>query len=446
MSKVVTVKEKVRASINFSAWLTYGVVILLLQRCKVNSRLGIVRSSWIWLSHIPRSKYSPCRIGDCTDFSFENKAAAKELFAPSNLAREAEKSNEGDDVPMLHLFNSDRSPTSTNTNALVPAEPKFFPQTLFDFAPLKLDPKRCLTLRKPTLPVLQENVRVHNSQYFWTFIYLHQFIGQSRQTQTGKLSGNEWREEGLRLTKYPWKKDFYWYVRLYETVSKSQDEESLEMWRRDPTKHAHKAHFASEISTNRRFLHIYDETGCNGKEVFFDKLKPFMLIVTQTSKHLWHLECALSVNKMMVMQPRRSSELVWMKKNPACSGYKVWSIWDSGYMFHAFPHSNRDTWERCLAHGDILPHLASIVVCAGDELFRAIVGAVSITMYSLPMENLFSTLKHFRLSWERNIGATWTVGSNAGGFPKLLAVRSRKGIKLDKTGLEHSWGGSLWGL
>lgn len=84
---------------------------------------------------------------------------------------------------------------------------------------------------------------------------------------------------------------------------------------------------------------MWDHTGSSGKDSFFDKLAPLKSTAMQTSTHHWHPGCTLSVDEMIVMQCGDSSEMIRMRKKPIDSGIKVWSVCDSGYMFHTFSHS-----------------------------------------------------------------------------------------------------------
>lgn len=52
-------------------------------------------------------------------------------------------------------------------------------------------------------------------------------------------------------------------------------------------------------------------------------------------------------------------------------------------------------------------------------------------MYVVFMGNLFSTPRLFSVLRDKDIGAVGTVRSNAGGFPKPLAIRGNKKVKLN---------------
>lgn len=45
----------------------------------------------------------------------------------------------------------------------------------------------------------------------------------------------------------------------------------------------------------KRVLRIFDHTGLNGSDSFFNKLEPLVESVIQASKRVWHPGCELSV-------------------------------------------------------------------------------------------------------------------------------------------------------
>lgn len=97
----------------------------------------------------------------------------------------------------------------------------------------------------------------------------------------------------------------------------------------------------------KRFLHISDHTGDNGRIYFFNKMEPLLSTVIEASQKLWHPSSYMSIDEMMIMCFGRSSESVRMRNKPVSSGFKMWSLCASGFMFTAFPHSNKNPWKNC---------------------------------------------------------------------------------------------------
>ena len=119
----------------------------------------------------------------------------------------------------------------------------------------------------------------------------------------------------------------------------------------------------------------------------------------------------------------RSAETVRMRNKPIGSGFKIWSICDAGYTFYAFPHSNRQPWRYTSNYKSELPHSSAVVARLVDELPRKFVHSDRKLMYIVYMDNLFSSIKLFRMLRDADIGAFGTIRSNSSGFPKSLAIR-----------------------
>lgn len=145
--------------------------------------------------------------------------------------------------------------------------------------------------------------------------------------------------------------------------------------------------------------------------------------VFATSKRLQVPGKNLSVDEMMVMMHGRSTESVRMKNKPIKCGFKMWAICDHGYTFYAFPHSNRAQWRDCLKYKGILSHSSAVVARLCDEIPRKAQERTGRIMYTIFMDNYFSSIKLFKLLREQELGAVRTVRSNSEGFPKELALR-----------------------
>lgn len=118
----------------------------------------------------------------------------------------------------------------------------------------------------------------------------------------------------------------------------------------------------------KRFLHVSHLITVKVVSFFFYKLEPLLNAVSTASKKLGFPKTRLSVDEMMVMNYGRSAETVRMRNKPIGSGFKIWAICDSGYMFYCFPHSNKKPWKHCMRYKGTLPHFSSVVAQLTDAL------------------------------------------------------------------------------
>lgn len=134
---------------------------------------------------------------------------------------------------------------------------------------------------------------------------------------------------------------------------------------------------------------------------------------------------------MMIMNYRRSLEIVRIRNNPIISGLKVWSLCDFGYTLFEFPHSNRQPWRECAAYKNVLSHCSAAVERLSEEIPRRLHGRNDKAMYTIFMYNLFSSIKLFSLLRYRHIATVGTVRSNLAGFQRELALRGNKDVKFN---------------
>ena len=182
----------------------------------------------------------------------------------------------------------------------------------------------------------------------------------------------------------------------------------------------------------KRYLHVSDNDSDNSKEYFFNKLEPLFSQFVKTSQRLWVPGKNVSADEMMVMCYGRSSETVRMKHKPISSGYKIWALCDKGYLFDCFPHSNKCPWRHLESFKRRFSQSSSVVAKLAESLPRTspFCKQKEQLMYSIFMDNLFSSPALFKHLRHLNIAAVGTVRSNASGFPKSLAIRNKKNVKL----------------
>lgn len=119
-----------------------------------------------------------------------------------------------------------------------------------------------------------------------------------------------------------------------------------------------------------RYLQICGSSGDTGKSFFFNKVEPALKNVVKNSKHLWILAHNFSADEMMVMNFGRSTETVKIRNKPIGSGIKIWALWNSGYLFYAYTHSNSQLWRDCGAYKRQLSQFPAVVARLFVELPR----------------------------------------------------------------------------
>ena len=92
-------------------------------------------------------------------------------------------------------------------------------------------------------------------------------------------------------------------------------------------------------------------------------MEPLLSTFTEACSRLWLPAGRVSVEEMMVMNYGHCSETVRMRNKPIGSGFKVWALCDSGYMFAAFKAGSSRTLTRtsggtaCLTRPNLYIHL-----------------------------------------------------------------------------------------
>ena len=306
-----------------------------------------------------------------------------------------------------------------------------FPTSLPSFIPLYLDPSRCKKEGRPNLASIR-NEHIRNPLGIFK-LFLSTSLLRTIASNTNKYAN----VRGAGSCR-PWtatdEAELQCFFGLCIYMGIYQSPRIEDYWVRKGNGPCHTITNVMPLKRFqqlKRYVHICDPEGDNGQSFFFNKVEPLFESIVKTSKRLWTPCQNLSVDEMMVMNYGRSSETVRMRNKPIGSGFKIWAICDAGYMFYAFPHSNRDPWRHCGYYKTKLSHASAVVARLTDELPRQRQGSSLSRMYAIFMDNYFSTPRLFRLLRDRDIGAAGTVRSNAGGFPKSLAIRGEKGVKLD---------------
>lgn len=149
-------------------------------------------------------------------------------------------------------------------------------------------------------------------------------------------------------------------------------------------------------------------------------MKPLLTAVATAYSNVWFPKTRLSPDEMIVMNYGRSTETVRMRNKPNGSGFKIWAICDSGYMFYCFKqHSNNNLWRHYMQYKSTLPHSSAVAAQLTDAVARKLL--IPDLQRIRCMQFLWTTYSHhrsiFALLRDRGIAAVETGRSNAVGSP-----------------------------
>jgi hypothetical protein len=187
-----------------------------------------------------------------------------------------------------------------------------------------------------------------------------------------------------------------------------------------------------------RFFHVSDPSDSLNPDLSESQLDE--LLEGQEEKHWWYkLEPLIShfrancmahwvpgsniaIDEMMIKYYGRSFHTIKMPKKPIKQGYKMWALCEAGYLYNFMFHSRKEGIGELKKHPNLCD-TQSMVFQMAKTLPRD-----KDQIYTIYMDNLFTSINLFRLLREAGFGACGTTRKNASGeeYPALFTILKEK--------------------